>query len=81
MSTENRSVESVLCVTFQAPKTYFKIPADWDLKEIEVQWGILYYKGVKQDIEGVESELDCKRPVEMDIFADDEAEEYYDMFD
>ena len=83
-STENRvewSKVNVLRVTWQAPETYFKIPTLWELKDIEVRWGKLYYKGVEMDVEEAESESDGKRPVEMDILMDDAAEDYFGMFD
>jgi hypothetical protein len=83
-STENRiewSKENVLRVTWQAPETYFKIPTLWELKDIEVRWGKLFYKGVEQGVEEVHCEGDCKRPVDMDLLADDAAQDCLDMFD
>jgi hypothetical protein len=65
---------SLLKVTWQAPETYFKIPAHWELKDIEVRWHKLYYKGVEQYLEGEEVEGDCKRPVETEILEGEEAE-------
>jgi hypothetical protein len=72
---------NVLRVTWHAPETYFKIPTDWELKDIEVRWGKLYYKTVLYELEEAESEGDCKRPVEMDILTDDAAEDYFGLFD
>ena len=66
---------NVLQVTWSPPTTYFKIPADWELKDIEVRWNRLYYKGVEQDIDGEETEGDCKRPAEVDLLEGDAAED------
>jgi len=33
-----------LKVSFPAPETYFVIPEDWDITDIQVRHGALYYK-------------------------------------
>lgn len=65
---------SILKVTWQAPETYFKIPPDWELKDIEIRWHKLYYKGVEQELEREEVEGDCKRPVKTEILEGEESE-------
>ena len=34
-----------LKVSFPAPETFFIIPTDWDINDIEVRHGALYHKG------------------------------------
>ena len=66
---------NILKVTWKPPETYFKIPTHWEVKDIEIRWNKLYYKGVEQDIEGEEVEGDCKRPEKTEILEGEEAEE------
>ena len=48
---------------------YFKIPDEWDKKDITVIWGKLFYKGEPQDVPVEIMEGDEKRPVEISIEA------------
>jgi hypothetical protein len=40
----------ILCATYRPPKFYYKIPEDWDVKDIEINRGQLYYKGELKDV-------------------------------
>jgi hypothetical protein len=40
----------ILCATYRPPKFYYKIPEDWDVKDIEINRGQLYYKGEKKKV-------------------------------
>lgn len=82
LSTQPKSeMSTMLRVMYHAPEYYFKIPKDWKLKDIEIRWGQLFYKGeLQDDIEEQEMEPERKRPLEMDIVPDEEAEGIISFF-
>lgn len=56
----------------------YEIPKDWDLKEVTIKYGELYYKGVIQvDVKNVELDTCMKYP--SDIKEHDDGLEY--LFD
>ena len=69
---------SVLEVTYSPPSIYFKIPKEWNLDDIYVTWGELYYKNERVDVPRQELECDFKRPSEMTIREDLDADVFFD---
>ena len=55
------------CITalYEPREQYFKIPEEWDVKDIIVKWGKLFYKGECQDVPEEESEGDRKYPQQI----------------
>ena len=51
-----------ICATYEPDKHYYKIPKEWDLKDIRIVWGTVYYKNVEQDLKCWEMEDDEKYP-------------------
>lgn len=61
-----------LKVSFPAPETYFTIPDDWDISDIQVRHGALYYKGkptllIPRDFVSTKQELEIIDDGHMDF--------------
>ena len=75
----------ILCATYRPPKFYYKIPEDWEMKDIRVYRGNIYYKGEKKDVpchemEEEENEPDAPLKIEDEgdydfLFDEDEDED------
>lgn len=57
---------------------YYKIPIDWDLEDVGIKWGKLYYKNEEVIVPMQEGEHDMKRPDDMEIRDMDEYEDFFD---
>ena len=60
-----------LKVSFPAPETYFVIPSNWDITDLQVRHGALYYKGkatllIPHDFVSSKQELELITPKDMD---------------
>jgi hypothetical protein len=60
-----------LKVSFPAPETYFVIPSHWDITDLQVRHGALYYKGkatllLPHDCVSSKQELELITPTHMD---------------
>ena len=69
----------ILCATYRPPKFYYKIPEDWDVKDIVINRGQVYYKGKKQKVPCHEMEEEENEP-EAPLVIEDEGE-YDFLFD
>ena len=55
----------VIEAVYQTERLY-QIPEEWDIKDVHIKYGALYYKGVLQeDIKNVDLESDFKFPLEI----------------
>jgi hypothetical protein len=60
-----------LKVSFPAPETYFVIPPEWDITDLQVRHGALYYKGkatllIPHDFHSTKQDLELITPKDMD---------------
>ena len=60
---------------------HYKIPLEWDVKDINIKWGTLYYKGEEVKVPYLEGELDMKRPSEIEDDEVADLELYFDCED
>ena len=66
-----------VCVASYTSEVYYKIPADWQLDDISIKWGQLFYQGELKKVPKCEFETDHKRPDEI-IISNDEFLDYFD---
>ena len=60
--------------------TFYQVPKDWDVKDVFIKWGIVFYKGEKvDDLKECQGNDDYKMPTnivdcgdEMDYIFEDE---------
>jgi hypothetical protein len=57
---------------------YYKVPIEWDLKDISFKWGIMYYKNEEITVPKYNMEHDMKRP---DAIEEDNIDNYDEFFD
>ena len=62
---------SYLKVSFPAPETYFVIPSDWKIEDLQVRHGALYHKGkatllIPHDFVSTKQELELITDGHMD---------------
>ena len=72
ISVEPKDKFKVIEVITHQPSTLYKIPDEWDVKDISVEYGTLYYKGEMVDcpaveIEGELSTADIKNTDDYDM--------------
>ena len=60
---------------------YYKIPKEWELKDISIKWGVLYYKGKEVAVPQGKFEHDMKRPDELEIDDSADLDLYFDCED
>jgi hypothetical protein len=64
-TTMNSETHKVITATFFTPEYHYAVPIEWELKDIDVKWGRLYYKGEQKEVPMQESEVDLKYPTEI----------------
>jgi hypothetical protein len=80
MATKMNSNTHKVVVAYYAPKTMYAVPIDWDVKDITIRYGTVYYKGTEVELESVEIE-DSKYPRTIQETDDYELETYFDCED
>jgi hypothetical protein len=70
----------IVTAEYDGPDIMYCVPKDWDLEDIEVRWGIFYYKGVEQELPQRVIEPDGKRPKWIHI-EDYDVSDYFDCED
>lgn len=75
----NTKTHKAICATFEPAVVYYAVPAFWDLENIMVENGILYYKNQEQlDIQRAEKMerlttiMECDEETLTDYFSCDE---------
>ena len=58
-------MSKVIIATYNPREVAYKIPVGWDLADINIRWGKLYYKGKEQNVRCMERESDSKFPDEV----------------
>jgi hypothetical protein len=72
-----------ICATYFPQQNVYQIPKEWELKDIHIKYGTLYYKSKAQDLECLETTDDFKEPQEItnvykNNFLYEQAEEFFD---
>ena len=75
-----KPTHKVLEAISQEPSTLYKIPADWDIEDIVVRYGILYYKGEEKECPTYEVE-GIQKFARLEITEDYPIDEYFDCED
>jgi hypothetical protein len=60
--TMNSETHKVITATYFMPQDHFAVPIDWDIEDIDVMWGKLYYKGECKDVPKQEVVKDLNHP-------------------
>lgn len=69
-NTDTDVEKRVIEVTYRS-ETLYEIPKDWNLDDIMIRYGDLYYKGVLQcDVESIELGNDMKYPDSIEEHTD-----------
>jgi len=71
----------LVAAEYDGPDTMYCVPKEWDLDDIEVRWGIFYYKGVEQDLPQLVLEPDGKRPKRIYEDIENDVSTYFDCED
>tara|TARA_R110000772_G_scaffold57985_1_gene131222 strand:+ start:194 stop:430 length:237 start_codon:yes stop_codon:yes gene_type:complete len=65
MATQEDKKMRVIEAVYQS-ETLYEIPDEWDIDDVNIKYGELYYKGVLQEgIKNVELEGDQKYPIKI----------------
>ena len=75
-SKMNRNTHKVISATYTNQYLY-AVPIDWDVKDIKIKYGDLYYKQKEQDVPKEEYEPDYKYPNQIED-EDVDIEDYFD---
>ena len=78
MATESKETHKIIAATYEPKKEMFCVPKDWNVDDIVIKWGVLYYKG--EEVEGncpvhVFEDIE-KIPLEIE-----DTDDYDDYFD
>jgi hypothetical protein len=74
----NSNTHKVVIAKYYPPKTIYAVPVDWDVEDITIRYGFVYYKGEEVQLESVELEGDTKYPKTIEESDDFDLEQYFD---
>jgi hypothetical protein len=74
----NSNTHKVIIATYYAPETMYAVPIDWDVKDITIRYGTVYYKGEEVELESVEIEGDSKYPRTIEKTDEYDLEDYFE---
>jgi len=74
----NSKTHKVIVATYCVPETIYAVPIDWNVDEITIKYGTVYYKGEEVELESVEMTGDSKYPSTIEDTDDYELEDYFD---
>jgi len=77
MATKDET-HKLVTAEYDGPDTMYCVPKDWDLEDIEVRWGIFYYKGIEQELPQLVLEPNGKRPKRIYVEEDYDVSHYFD---
>jgi hypothetical protein len=78
----NSNTHKVVVATYyDAPDTIYAVPIDWNVDDIVIRYGTVYYKGEKVELESVEMKGDFKHPSTIEETDEYDLEEYFECED
>ena len=63
----NNETHKVVVATYYAHETIYAVPIDWNVKDITIRYGRVYYKGEQVELKSVEMEGDTKYPSTIEV--------------
>ena len=67
----------VVVALYEPAEHFFKIPAHWDMDDVYVKWGTIYYKNEEINVPSQLNEPDYKRPIDIEFRDYDELSSYF----
>jgi len=68
----------IVTAEFAGPDVMYCVPKDWDLDDIQIRWGIFWYKGVEQDLPERVLEATSELPKRIYVEEDYDVSDYFD---
>ena len=67
MTPINEKTHRMLLITYHPTEHYFAIPIEWDMSDVDVKYGMVYYKNEEMLVKNQLIEGDYKRPYEVAV--------------
>ena len=67
MTPINEKTHKIIMATYHPTQHFFAVPIDWNMSDVYVKYGTVYYKNEEVNVKNQLIEGDYKRPYEVDV--------------